>query len=93
MKLFRSLCYGKKETYKELLQNFKEDTDNAKDMSKYSSLVTKAIRDITGKVEEENMMNIFDFDGFNEEFKDKAAIQSLMTNKEFHCNYNISFFE
>ena len=70
MKLFRSLCYGKKETYKELLQNFKEDTDNAKDMSKYSSLVTKAIRDITGKVEEENMMNIFDFDGFNEEFSD-----------------------
>ena len=34
-----------------------------------------------------------DFDGFNEEFKDKAAIQSLMPNKEFHCNYNISFFE
>ena len=34
-----------------------------------------------------------DFDGFNEEFKDKAAIQSLMPNKEFSCNYNISFFE
>ncbi len=34
-----------------------------------------------------------DFDGFNGEFKDKAAIQSLMPNKEFHCNYNISFFE
>lgn len=70
MKLFRALCYGKKETYKELLQHFKENTDNAKDMSKYSNLVTKAIRDITGKVEEENMMNIFDFDGFNEEFSD-----------------------
>jgi superfamily II DNA/RNA helicase len=70
MKLFRSLCYGKKETYEELLQHFKETTDNAKDMSKYSSLVTKAIRDITGKVEEENMMNIFEFDGFNEEFSD-----------------------
>ena len=34
-----------------------------------------------------------DFDGFNGEFMDKAAIQSLMPNKEFHCNYNISFFE
>lgn len=34
-----------------------------------------------------------DFDRFNGEFKDKAAIQSLMPNKEFHCNYNISFFE
>lgn len=34
-----------------------------------------------------------DFDGFNEEFKDKAAIQSIMPNKEFLCNYNISFFE
>ena len=34
-----------------------------------------------------------DFDGFNGEFEDKAAIQSLMPNKEFHCNYNISFFE
>ncbi|HFE9683344.1 TPA: aldose 1-epimerase family protein [Clostridium perfringens] len=34
-----------------------------------------------------------DFDGFNGEFKDKAAIQSLMPNKEFSCNYNISFFE
>ncbi len=34
-----------------------------------------------------------DFDGFNGKFKDKAAIQSLMPNKEFHCNYNISFFE
>ena len=34
-----------------------------------------------------------DFDEFNGEFKDKAAIQSLMPNKEFQCNYNISFFE
>ncbi|WP_300257641.1 aldose 1-epimerase family protein [Clostridium sp.] len=34
-----------------------------------------------------------DFDRFDGEFKDKAAIQSLMPNKEFSCNYNISFFE
>lgn len=70
MKLFRSLCYGKKETYKELLDKFKQNTNNAKDMTKYSNLVTKAIRDITGKVEEDNMMNIFDFEGFNENLFD-----------------------
>ena len=39
-------------------------------MSKYSTLVTKAIRDITGNVEEDNMMNVFDFDGFNDSFSD-----------------------
>ena len=70
MKLFRSLCYGKKEVYKELLEQFKVNTNNAKDMSKYSTLVTKAIRDITGNVEEDNMMNVFDFDGFNDSFSD-----------------------
>lgn len=70
MKLFRSLCYGKKEVYKELLEQFKINTNNAKDMSKYSTLVTKAIRNITGNVEEDNMMSIFDFDGFNDSFSD-----------------------
>lgn len=70
MKLFRSLCYGKKEIYKELLDNFKQNTNNAEDMTKYSNLVTKAIRDITGTVEEDNMMNIFDFEGFNENLFD-----------------------
>ena len=70
MKIFRSLCYGKKEVYKELLEQFKVNTNNAKDMSKYSTLVTKAIRDITGNVEEDNMMNVFDFDGFNDSFSD-----------------------
>lgn len=34
-----------------------------------------------------------DFDGFTDEFKDKAAIESLLPEKEFSCNYNISFFE
>lgn len=34
-----------------------------------------------------------DFDGFTGEFKDKAAIESLLPKKEFTCNYNISFFE
>lgn len=70
MKLFRSLCYGKKDSYKELLEKFKEQTNDAKDMTKYSNLITKAIRDITGTVEEDNMMNIFDFDGFNDNLSD-----------------------
>lgn len=34
-----------------------------------------------------------DFDGFNDEFRGKAGIQSIMPNEVFSCSYNISFFE
>lgn len=34
-----------------------------------------------------------DFYGFEGELKDKAAIEKLMPQKEFTCDYNISFYE
>ncbi|SHF39370.1 helicase-related protein [Caloramator proteoclasticus] len=57
--IYRSLCLGKKEVYKELVDEFNKDTKYCKNMDKYYELLRKATEDIKGKVEEYTTLSIF----------------------------------
>lgn len=73
VKLFRKLCYGKKEPISNLVKDFFEKTKNAKDMSFYSELLNIAINSIKGQEEENAMQSVFDFGGFDNSFADETA--------------------
>ena len=48
LEIFRALCSGKSSAYEDLCRIFNEQTDNGKDMSVYSDLLTKAVKGIEG---------------------------------------------
>lgn len=73
VKLFRKLCYGKREPISNLVKDFFEKTKNAKDMSFYSELLNIAITSIKGQEEENAMQSVFDFGGFDNSFADETA--------------------
>lgn len=73
VKLFRKLCYGKREPISNLVKDFFEKTKNAKDMSFYSELLNIAINSIKGQEEENAMQSVFDFGGFDNSFADETA--------------------
>lgn len=73
VKLFRKLCYGKKEPLSNLLKAFFEKTKNAKDMSFYSELLSKAITSIKRQEEENAIQSVFDFGGFDNSFADETT--------------------
>lgn len=73
LKLFRKLCYNKKEPMHELIKEFLSKTKNAEDMSKYSELINLAINSIKGEEEENAMMCVFDFGGFTDNFSDTSS--------------------
>ena len=45
---YKKLCLGKKEVLNDLVKEFNFDTDNGKDMNKYSELLVETIGDILG---------------------------------------------
>ncbi|MDA1839637.1 helicase-related protein [Bacillus cereus group sp. BY17LC] len=57
--LYRSLCLGKNETYKELYTQFNLETRNAKKMTKYKELLEAVVEDIVGKNEQQATLDIF----------------------------------
>ena len=65
---FRRLSYGKSEPDKVLVRHFKDKTDDAEDMTKYSRMITKAITAITGAERKRAEESIFDFTGYNDDF-------------------------
>lgn len=69
LKLFRKLCYKKENADDNLFKKFLKETKQTKDMSLYSSLLSKSIEDIQGTEEKEAEQTIFDFGGFNNEFE------------------------
>lgn len=73
VKLFRELCYGKKEPISNLLKYFFQKTKNVKDMKFYSELLNIAITSIKGQEEENAMQSVFDFGGFDNRFVDETA--------------------
>lgn len=56
---YKKLCLGKKEVLYDLVKEFNFDTDNGKDMSKYSELLVETIQDIVGKKQETGRGTIF----------------------------------
>jgi len=55
----RLLCRGKKEPIKEVYQKFNEETDDGKDMSEMSALLTDAINSIVDTKEESDIDSLF----------------------------------
>lgn len=68
LKELRKLCYKQDKPIKELVDNFLIRTNNVKDMSIYSELLSSAIKTIQGNEEKLAEQTIFDFGGFNNEF-------------------------
>ena len=59
----RLLCRGKKEPIKELCQRFNQETDDGKDMSKMSELLSEAINSIIDCKEESDIDSLFSAGG------------------------------
>ena len=53
--------------------SFFEKTKNAKDMSFYSELLSKAITSIKRQEEENAIQSVFDFGGFDNSFADETT--------------------
>lgn len=73
VKLFRKLCYGKKEPVQKLFNQFFERTDHTKNMKIYSELLNKAVVSIKGSEEEKAFQTAFDFSGFSNAFAEETA--------------------
>jgi len=72
LKEFRQLCTGKNEI--ELCNyQFLKRTQDGKDMSFYSNLLTKAVESIQGEESGKAQQSVFDFGGFNNPFADETA--------------------
>lgn len=56
---YKKLCSGKNEILSDLVKKFNYETDDGKNMSKYSSLLECAIDNIIGKKEEKGMISLF----------------------------------
>ncbi|MGN1321131.1 MAG: helicase, partial [Methanosphaera sp.] len=56
---YQKICTGQKKIYKELVQDFEEETNNGKDMREYSTLLSTAIDNILGKKDEIGVKSLF----------------------------------
>lgn len=56
---YRKLCSGKNEVLKDIVKAFNDETNDGKDMNKYSSLLEDAIDNIIGKKEEKGVASLF----------------------------------
>lgn len=56
---YKKLCLGKNEVLVDLVKEFNYDTNDGKDMSKYSELLVETIEDILGKKQETGVKSLF----------------------------------
>ena len=56
---YKKLCLGKNEVLNELVNDFNYDTDDGRDMRKYSELLVETIEDILGKKQEVGVKSLF----------------------------------
>ena len=56
---YQKLCVGKKEVLHELVKDFNMETNDGKDMEKYSSLLVETIENILGKKQEAGVKSLF----------------------------------
>lgn len=60
---YKKLCLGKKDVLNDLVKDFNFDTNDGKDMSKYSELLVETIEDILGKKQETGVKSLFNKGG------------------------------
>ena len=73
IKLFRQLCYEKNGIQEKVLKEFFKNTKNATEMGFYSELLNTAVNSIKGEEEEKAVQTVFDFSGFNNNFKNDTT--------------------
>ena len=60
LEIFRTLCQGKEQPYKQLCELFDQKTDNGKDMAYYSTLLKKAVKAIAAQFSRKVTRNLFE---------------------------------
>ena len=60
--IYKKLCSGKKELYSDLIKEFNQETNNAKDMKKFTDFLEKTVENIVGKEKEKGIESLFSFD-------------------------------
>lgn len=60
--IYKKVCIGEKELYPALIAEFNKDTNNAKDMSKFTNFLERTVENIVGKEEEKGLDSLFSFD-------------------------------
>lgn len=73
LKTFRGLSYGKSEPSSMRTYDFLRETADTKNMTFYSSLLSKAIESLQGSEDVNAEQSIFDFSGFNNMFANETA--------------------
>lgn len=56
---YQKLCSGKKEVFRNLVESFDRETDNGRQMDKYSQLLKENIENIIGKKQETGVRSLF----------------------------------
>lgn len=69
--LYKKLCSGKNELYKELINNFNDETNNADNMDKFTKFLESTVENIIGKEEEKGLESLFSFGISNIQGKNK----------------------
>lgn len=59
--IYKKICIGEKELYPSLIAEFNKETDNAKDMCKFTNFLEKTVENIIGKEEEKGLDSLFSF--------------------------------
>lgn len=69
--LYKKLCSGKNELYKELINNFNDETNNADNMDNFTKFLESTVENIIGKEEEKGLESLFSFGISNIQGKNK----------------------
>jgi SNF2 family DNA or RNA helicase len=73
LKEFRKIAYGKSIPDRQLFKKFNKRTLNTQNMSFYSKLLNKAIKEIQGHEDKKAEVSIFDFGGYNNDFANTST--------------------
>ncbi|MFI3211338.1 MAG: helicase-related protein [Peptostreptococcaceae bacterium] len=79
--LYRNICLGKEEVLEELVNKFNDETNNGKNMKKYTKLLDKAVNNILGQKDDANKKSIFSMGEstlFDEKISDFEVISFLV---------------
>ena len=60
--IYKKICSGENKLYPELIKEFNEETNNAKNMSKFTKFLEKTVENIVGKEEEKGIESLFSLD-------------------------------
>ncbi len=59
--IYKKVCLGENNLFPDLISEFNRETNNAKDMSKFTNFLEKTVENIVGKEEEKGLDSLFSF--------------------------------